>query len=81
MKKCSECNIEMIDNCVVEGQHPFELGSDGESDIFVHIPTNEKGSFLGIKYDKTINLLVKARVCPKCGKVELYVDSDELLNN
>ena len=81
MKKCSECNVEMIDNCVIDGQHPFELGVDGEVDISVHIPTNEKGSFLGIKYDKNISLNVKARVCPGCGKVELYIDPSELTNN
>ena len=78
MKKCNECNIEMIDNCIIEGQHPFELGVDGQTDISVHIPTNEKGSFLGIKYDKQLELQLKARVCPNCGKVETYVETDEL---
>ena len=80
MKKCSECNIDMINNCVIQGQHPFELGVDGRTDISIHVPTNEKGSFLGIKYDKTINLKLKARVCPKCGKVELYVDLNDKNN-
>ena len=47
MKKCNDCNIEMIDNCIVEGQHPFEVGMDGRTDISIHIPTNEKGNFLG----------------------------------
>ena len=81
MKKCSDCNVEMIEDCVIDGQHPFELGVDGEVDISVHIPTNEKASFLGIKFDKNISLNVKARVCPQCGKVELYVDPKELTNN
>ena len=80
MKKCSECNIDMINNCVIEGQHPFELGVDGRTDISIHVPTNEKGSFLGIKYDKTFDLNLKARVCPKCGKVELYVDLSDKNN-
>ena len=74
MKKCSECNVEMIDNCVIEGQHPFEIGIDGSSDMFIHIPMNEKGSFLGIKYDKQKYLPLKGRTCPNCGKVELYVE-------
>ena len=81
MKKCSECNVEMIEDWVIDGQHPFELGADGRTDISVHVPTNEEGSFLGIKYDKTIELDLKARVCPKCGKVELYVNSEKLINN
>ncbi len=74
MKKCNECNVDMIDNCKVKGQHPFEIGIDGESDISIHIPTNEKGSFLGIQFDKEITKELKARVCPNCGKVELYID-------
>ena len=78
MKKCIDCNIEMIDNCIIEGQHPFELGADGRSDISIHIPTNEKGSFLGIKYDKTKELPLKARICPNCGKVELCININEL---
>ena len=81
MKKCNECNIEMINNCVIEGQHPFEIGVDGKSNISIHIPTNEKESFLGINYDKTIKLKLKARVCPNCGKVELYVDSEKMFKN
>ena len=78
MKKCNDCNVEMIENCIIEGQHPFELGVDGRTDISLHIPTNEQGSFLGIKYEKQKELPLKARVCPKCGKVELYVNKDEL---
>ena len=78
MKKCNECNIEMIENCIIEGQHPFEIGVDGRTDISVHIPTNEQGSFIGIKYEKKIELQLKARVCPTCGKVEPYVNVSKL---
>lgn len=74
MKICSDCNVEMLENGRIEGQHPFELGVDGQSDISVSIPTNEQGSFLGIKFNKEIKKQAKARVCPKCGKVELYID-------
>jgi hypothetical protein len=80
MKKCSDCNVEMIDDVSIKGQHPFEVGMDGESDIFISIPTNEKGSFLGIKYDKVNEVMCKARICPKCGKVELYVETEEITN-
>ncbi len=77
MKKCSDCNVEMIDNCIIEGQHPFELGADGRTDISLHVPTGEKASILGIKYDKVDKMKLKARFCPNCGKVELYVNPSE----
>ncbi|MBR1376409.1 MAG: hypothetical protein IJ565_01145 [Bacilli bacterium] len=78
MKKCNDCNVEMIDNCIIEGQHPFELGVDGASEISIHIPTDEKGSFLGFKYDKVKEIKLKARICPKCGKIELYINPEDM---
>ena len=77
MKKCSECNIEMIDNCTIEGQHPFEVGIDGKTDITIHIPTNKKINFLGLELDNKKEAELKARVCPQCGKVEFYIDQNE----
>ena len=32
MKKCQECNFYMRE-ASIEGQHPFELGVDGRSNI------------------------------------------------
>ena len=40
MKKCSDCNVEMLDNGYLEGQHPFEVGVDGKSHISVHMRQN-----------------------------------------
>ena len=77
MKKCSDCNVEMIDNCRVDGQHAFEIGEDGRSDLFLKISTGEKSSFIGIPFDVMNNYKIKARVCPKCGKVEMYVNLQE----
>lgn len=73
MKKCNDCNVEMIENAYIEGQHPFELGADGRTDISVHIPTGEKEKFLWFMVDKENSFKLKARVCPKCGKVELFI--------
>ncbi len=73
MKKCQECDFYMRE-VKIEGQHPFELGADGRTDLHVDIPTGEKGSFLGMEVDKTITKELKARVCPKCGKLELFID-------
>ena len=78
MTKCNNCNVEMIENAKLEGQHPFELGPDGRTDISIHIPTGKQGSFLGIKYEKSTKLNLLVRVCPNCGKVELYVDIDKI---
>ena len=51
MKKCNECNCDMIDNCSIEGKHPFEVDVKERVDISIHIPTGEKRSFFGIPYD------------------------------
>ena len=74
MKKCSDCNIKMIDNCIISGQHPFEVGVDGKTNISISIPTNEKSEILGLTFDKVKKERLKARVCPNCGKVELYIN-------
>ncbi len=73
MKKCLECNFYMRE-AKIDGQHPFEIGADGRTNLHVHIPTGETGSFLGLEVDKQITQELKARVCPKCGKIELFVD-------
>jgi len=77
MKKCSDCNVEMIEGLKIEGQHPFEIGVDGRTDIYIHIPTGEEDTFLGIKYDVTNRVKPLARLCPSCGKVELYIEFDK----
>ncbi len=77
MKKCQECNFYMRE-VKIDGQHPFELGADGRTDLHVHIPTGEQGEFLGMTIDKSIKTDLKARVCPKCGKLEFFVDQNIL---
>ncbi len=79
MKKCLDCDFYMRE-AKIDGQHPFELGADGRSNIRVHIPTGEKTTLLGLELDNTIKAEVKARVCPKCGKVELFVNTSDLAN-
>lgn len=64
MKKCIDCNVEMIDDCKLEGEQRFRVGSmDDISDISILIP--------GLHRTK-----LRARVCPNCGKVEFYVDQE-----
>lgn len=68
---CEKCNIEMVPGRM-EGQHPFELGADGRSNIRVQIPTGEKAELLGMRLDKTKTYGVQAFICPNCRKIELY---------
>lgn len=77
MKKCLDCDFYMRE-AKIDGQHPFEVGIDGQSKIRVHIPTGEKTSLLGLELDDMVKAEVKARVCPKCGKVELFVEPSNL---
>lgn len=70
MKKCEQCNVEMIENIKIEGQHPFELGVDGKSNL--RILYNDGNHILSRMID------IKPRLCPNCGKVELYIDPSKL---
>ncbi len=72
MKKCNDCNVEMIDNTNIHTD--YVGGIDYEEQIYVDYTQGENAvkSFFGAG-NRTIKR-VKARVCPKCGKVELYVD-------
>lgn len=81
MKECENCKIEMIDNAELRGQHPFEHGVDGTSTIYVSYidgVKQVKGLFGKVKEEENhCAFELKARVCPKCGKVELYVDLNQ----
>lgn len=78
MKKCSDCNIEMLEHAEITGQHPHELGVDGRSDILVSYIAGKKEvkNFFGKVKEKEnyCEHELKARICPKYGKVELYID-------
>ena len=80
MIRCKDCNVEMIEG-VILGQHPFELGVDGRTDLYISFSEKSKevkGLFGKVKKVKVCEEKeLKVKICPKCGKVELYVD----LNN
>lgn len=65
MKKCSDCNAEMIED--VNLHTDYVGGVSFEEQIFV---THDEAN-------KITTRRVRARVCPKCGKVEFYVDLNE----
>ncbi len=68
MKKCNDCNVDMIEDIKIKGQHPFEIGIDGESNLSILVPRKV--------FMKSIP--IKSRFCPSCGKVELYINTEEL---
>lgn len=80
MKKCTDCNVEMIDGFDVSVDQNFEVGANAHSTINIFKPTGETTkSFLGIKLKKTIGgYISKASVCPKCGKVDFYINPEDL---
>ncbi len=82
MKKCKDCNVEMIEDAKITGQHPFEIGVDGLSNIFISFVNGKKEvtNIFGKTKEKEIrcNKELKARICPKCGKVEFYINMDDL---
>lgn len=77
MRKCEKCNIEMTD-AKLHGE-PFSMDLDNDIDDFSIRYINDvkevKGLF-GKNKMKTYfsSSKLKAAVCKKCGKVELYID-------
>ncbi len=77
MKKCNDCNIEMIDG-VLYGKPKF-IDVDHEIDKFyVNIRTGNKKTIFGIQTDEINQVELKVRICPNCGKVELYVNPNDI---
>ena len=76
MKKCSDCDVIMIGETDLHtdyiGGIRFEEQIYLDLEKNVKIPTGNEDKIL-----KKGPKRVKARVCPVCGKVELYID----LNN
>lgn len=82
MKKCNDCGIEMIEDAEITGQHPFEIGVDGSSDIFISFVNGKKEvtNLFGKTKEKKIycESKLKARICPNCGKVEMYINTNDI---
>lgn len=83
MKTCKACGEAMIENIEVRGQHPYEHGINGMSNIYLEFEKEEeKKTLLGkTKIEKNFCWAeLKACVCKKCGTVEFCVDTKELEN-
>lgn len=72
MKICKDCNIEMIEG---KNLHTDYVGGvKYEEQIFLDYE-DEKNGYKELFGDNKISKKrLKARVCPNCGKVEMYVD-------
>ncbi len=72
MKKCGDCNVEMING---ESLHTNYVGGVSyEEQIYLEYEDNINGSSRLFDNKKYSTKRIKARICPSCGKVELYVD-------
>lgn len=77
MRKCSDCNVEMIVGSLY-GEPRF-IDMDHEIDKFyVHVKTGKQKKFLGLKIDETKRSDLDVKVCPKCGKIEMYINPDDI---
>lgn len=79
MKKCKDCNAEMID-AKLHGE-PFDIDLDKEINDFsvryINGQKEVKTLFGGKKVkDNECEFDLKCMVCPICGKVELYIDTN-----
>lgn len=77
MKKCNDCNIEMIDGSLFG--EPIFMDMDHDIDKFyVDIKTGKKKDFLGLKLDEKKRAKLNVKLCPNCGKVEMYINPDDI---
>ena len=75
MKKCDVCNTIMIED--TELHTDYVGGVSFEEQIYLTYADEENGTKSIFGGNKISTKRVKARVCPKCGKIELYVDLKE----
>lgn len=75
MKKCNDCNVEMIEDTNLHTD--YVGGYDFETRLYLTFDDEENGSKMLFSDKKISTKQVKARVCPTCGKVELYLDLEE----
>ncbi len=72
MKKCNDCGVEMIEDTNLHTDYVGGVSFDEQ--IYVDYKDEVNGTKMLLSNEKHSIKRVKARVCPNCGKVELYVD-------
>ena len=72
MKKCTDCNVIMIEDTNLHTD--YVGGVKFEEQIYLTYGDEQNGTKPLFGSNKISTKRVKARVCPNCGKVELYID-------
>ncbi len=75
MKNCNDCNTAMVEDANIHTDYVGGVSFEEQIYLTYDDEKNGKKPLLGSK--KISTKRVKARVCPNCGKVELYVDLKE----
>ena len=75
--KCEKCNVEMIDGSLYGKPRFIDIDHDIDK-FYVSIKTGKKTSVLGLEVDETKKIKLNVKVCPKCGKVEMYVSPNDI---
>ena len=75
--KCEKCNVEMIDGSLYGKPRFIDIDHDIDK-FYVSIKTGKKTSVLGLEVDEAKKIKLNVKVCPKCGKVEMYVSPNDI---
>lgn len=77
MKRCNDCDIEMIDGSLYGKPRFIDMDHDIDK-FYVDIKTGSKKTFFGLKMDETKRVGVSVKLCPNCGKVEMYINPNDV---
>lgn len=70
MKNCSDCNVYMIEGLGIRADESISI----DNAYRLYIVENEN-SYYGKRLSEKE---IKCRICPICGKIELYIDPNIL---
>lgn len=70
MKKCSDCDVEMIEEYGIRVDEPISVRNEERMYI-----VSKKEDFFGERIGEN-DEEVNCRVCPNCGKIELYINTE-----
>ena len=68
MKKCNDCNVEMIYGFGIRADEKISI----DNMFRLYLVKNESDYYGERISDEEI----KCRICPKCGKIELYINPE-----
>ncbi len=77
MKKCNECKVEMIDGSLYGKPRFIDMDHDIDK-FYVDIKIGSKTTLFGLKKDEIKRIALNIKLCPNCGKVEMYINPDDI---